>query len=106
MAFTAASLADGQLASSPAGIYTATGVKAIIKSVTLFNTDSSSRTIGVYITRSGGTRRQIAAIELAAGAGGNAVSSGGCIVLSSGDALEAEASAGSVVDFVVMGATE
>lgn len=106
MAFTAASLADGQLASSPAGIYTAAGVKAIVKSVTLFNTDSSSRTVSVYITRSGGTRRQIAAIEIDAGAGDNAVPGGGCIVLSSGDALEAGASAGSVVDFVVMGATE
>ena len=106
MAFTAASLADGQLGTSPASIYTATGVKAIIKSATLFNTDSSKHTIGVYITRSGGTRRQIASIELAAGVGDNAVPSGGCIVLSSGDTLEAEASVGSVVDFVVMGATE
>lgn len=108
MAFTAASLAAGQLPSAVAAIYTVpVSTKAIVKSLILFNQNATDQTINVYITRSGGTRRQIyrftgvqqyATIDV--------LTDGETWALSAGDTIDADTTTASAVDYTITGATE
>lgn len=65
---TITQLADGQLASSITDIYTA-GAAVAVASIILVNTDTSARTVNLYLTPSGGTARRLIpkAVSLAAG---------------------------------------
>ncbi len=101
MSFTAASLSDGQVASSWGAIYTA-AAKIIVKKVYFYNTGSSSETVDIGITRSGSTRRQFRKVVLAADQSAEYEH----IVLSSGDTLDAQTTTATTVDYLVMGATE
>jgi hypothetical protein len=106
MAITWATLADGQLAASKGTLYTAVGQVAIT-AILLVNTDSASRTVNLYIKRSGGTSRRIAGKDISLAAGG---SLNGCddsmgIRLSNGDLIEGDASSATVVDFMICGVT-
>lgn len=97
------SLADGQLGTDKATLYTAAAAtQVIIESITLVNTDDSARTVNLYFKASGGTSRRIIPkdLSLAAGAGFTYDNS---VTLEAADILEGDASAADVVDFVLNG---
>lgn len=108
MAFVGGSLADGQVATTTGTIYTVPGATVtVLKSVTFYNTNATTQTLNVYVTRSGGTRRQLRqfsgvaqyeSVDLLAG--------GETIVLSTGDILEADTTTTTAVDYMVTGATD
>ena len=53
-------LADGQLAATKGALYTTPGsATAIIRSIILVNTDSSARTVNLYVQRDGSNSRRI-----------------------------------------------
>ena len=106
MSFVAGSLADGQVASSVGSIYTSTGVKTIVKSATFFNTNATAQTLNVYVTRSGGTRRQLYRdASMAQYTSFDLLSQGEVLVLSAGDSIDADTTTASAVDYVITGAT-
>ncbi len=105
MAFTAGTLADGQVAASVGAIYTASA-PVVLKFVNFFNAGSANETLSVYITRNGGTRRQVIKQELAVDQALAFLSEGETLTLSSGDLLEAEATTGSAVDYIISGAAD
>ncbi len=61
-------LADGQLPSSLGDLYTSDSVDAIT-SIILVNTDSSARTVNLYLLPSGGTARRLIPKDLSLGIG-------------------------------------
>jgi len=67
-------LADGQLAATKGTLYTTpASTTAIIKSIILVNTDSSARTVNLYIQRDGTNSRRIIPEALSLGADGGTV---------------------------------
>lgn len=97
------SLADGQVATSWAAIYTVpASTKVKIDKLIFHNAGSVSENLDVAITRSGGTRRKIRRPVLAAEESAELEN----LVLSEGDAIEAQTTTAAAVDYVVMGATE
>ena len=106
MALVYKSLADGQLAAAKATLYTVPGgTTAFIKQITYTNTDASDRTVNLYLKRSGSTSRRIIPQNMNL-AVGNTMYWGDAdgMALSTGDIIEGDASAATVVDFVVTGA--
>lgn len=103
---TWASLADGQLAGSKATLFTASGQTAIT-AIILTNTDSSTRTINIYIKRSGGTSRRIAGKDFSMTAGTviNVIDDAMGIRLSTGDLIEGDSDTATKVDYFICGAT-
>lgn len=103
---TWASLADGQLSNSKATLFTASGQTAITYLV-LTNTDSSTRTINIYIKRSGSTSRRIAGKDFTMTAGSviNVIDDAMGLRLSSGDLIEGDADTAAKIDYVITGAT-
>ena len=106
MAFSGASLADGQVATTWGAIYTSTGVKTILRSVDFFNTNAASQTLELRITRSGMTARKLPRATLAQNESLRLLTDGEVIVLSSGDTLDAQTTTATAVDYTVTGATE
>lgn len=103
MAFTAKQLADGQLGNSEADLYSPSGVKAVIVTITLCNTDTSTRNVKLYIKPSGGTSRKIFDADLLAS---QAVAVTERLTLDDGDALRGYSAVASKVDYTVSGAEE
>ena len=104
--FQGGSLADGQVATSTGTIYTSSGT-TILKSVTFFNTNATGQDINVFVTRNGGTRRQIArSTGLAQYATYYFLTDGEVLVLSDGDILEANTTTATAVDYLITGASE
>lgn len=99
------SLADGQVATTTGAIYTSPGsLYTRVRYISLFNTNAAGQTINLYITRSGGTRRQISQNT---GVAQNAnVEITNAFSLSPGDALEADTTTSSAVDFFISGDVE
>ena len=106
MAFTAASLADGQLASTKGTIYTSSSVKTVVKALTVFNTNAADQTVSLYVKRSGSSSRQFFRAILAQNEFSYALSDGEVFVLSDGDVIEGDATNATAVDYSIMGATE
>jgi hypothetical protein len=107
MPYSGGSLADGQLPSSVGAIYTATAVKAVIKAVTLHNTNVTTQTINIYITRSGSTRRQLYRFAgITQFQSMDVLSDGETWTLSAGDTIDADTTTAAAVDFTILGATE
>ena len=104
MAFTANSLADGQVSNSQAAIYTATAVKAYLKNLTLFNTSATEQTCDLYVKRSGGTARQFKRFVLAQYEHADVIDKE--FLLGSGDSIEAVTTTASVLNYYVAGVTE
>ena len=97
------SLADGQLALSKATLYTApAATQTVISSITLVNTDSSARTVNLYFKASGGTSRRIIPKDLSLAIGALFTYTGS-VSLEAADILEGDASAATVVDYVLNG---
>jgi len=95
------SLADGQLGSTKATLYTApTSKQAVISRISFANTTTSTVVCKLYFKASGGTSRRIERFEL--GDEGTAKMEDE-ITLEAGDIIEGECSVGSVVDYVCSG---
>jgi len=105
MAFTGASLADGQIAAAWATIYTSTA-KTIVKSFHIFNTSATPQTVEVRVTRSGSTARAFPRVVLSQNESAQYVSDGDTLVLSASDIIEAQSTTLNVVDYTITGATE
>lgn len=104
--FQGGSLADGQVATSTGTIYTSAGT-TIIKSASFYNTNATGQDINIFVTRNGGTRRQIARSATLAQFGTYYfLSDGEVLVLSDGDILEANTTTATAVDYLITGASE
>lgn len=99
------SLADGQLANSKGEIYPCpAATQAVIKKITLVNTDSSARAVNLYFKASGGTSRRIIPKDYSLAVGALLVLDSFVVeTLEAGDILEGDAAAATVVDYVISG---
>ena len=102
---TVKNLYQGQLPNSKGTLYTVpASTQAVVKSITLFNTNTSAETVGMFILKSGGTSRQIS--------GGSLALSGGHMVddteytLAAGDIIQGTTTTASKVDCVISGIEE
>ena len=93
-------LADGQLGAAKGTIYTVPGATQAVAKVVLVNTDSSARTVNLYVQRTG-TSRRIIQKDLSLGVG--ATVSSPVVTLEAGDLIEGDASAATVVDYSIHG---
>ncbi len=101
------SLGDGQVATSTDAIYTSpSSLYTLIRSCCFYNTNAATQTLDVYVTRSGGTRRQLYQVSLAQYESFNMVSAGEVFSLSPADALEASTTTTTAVDYLLTGQTE
>lgn len=66
---TLTQLADGQLGNSEASLHAAGSSTDVVTSITLVNTDTSARTVELYLKPSGGTSRRLIPKTLSLGAG-------------------------------------
>lgn len=95
------SLADGQLTTSKATLYTApAATQAIVKKIPLVNTSTSTVTVILYFKASGGTSRRILRAEIPP--------EGTTVMddeqtLEAADIIEGEATIGSTVDYTISG---
>lgn len=104
---TGGSLADGQVATTTGTLYTVpASTVTVIKSASFFNTNAATQTLNVYITRSGGTRRQIEQFTLSQYDTAHLLANGETLVLSTGDVLEADTTTTTAVDYMITGATD
>lgn len=103
MALAIKNLAQGQLAATKGTIYTTPAVtQAIVKSITVVNTDVAARTINLYINSAGTSRRIVPKdLSLAIGA---CVTVDDVKTLEAGDLIEGDCSAATVADFLISGA--
>ena len=102
MAFTIKALGDGQLASTKGTLYTTpTGIETIIKTITLVNTDTSARTVNLYV-KPGATSRRIIPKDLSLAVGAQ-FEWEGTITLEAADLIQGDASVATVVDYVING---
>lgn len=103
--FTTKQLAQGQLANAKGTIYTTPALTStIVKSITLVNTDSSARTVNLYVN-SAGTSRRIIPKDLSLNIGA-LYEYDIVLTLEAGDLIEGDASAATVVDFIISGVEE
>lgn len=103
MALSIKALASGQLAVSKGTIYTVPGsTQTVVKSITMTNTDASTRTLNLYVNTAG-TSRRITPKDLSLIAGAQFILDH-VITLEAADLIEGDASVASVVDFVISGA--
>lgn len=110
MAITTKTLADGQLPSSAAALYTVTSPKvAHIGWLTLVNTSTTdARVVNIYVKRSGGTMRRIIGRDhsLAAKALLDVLGDSTGLKLSPGDAIWGDAAAADEIDYLISGGEE
>lgn len=100
-------LADGQLAATKGTLYTTpASTETIITTITLVNTDSSARTVNLYAQRDGTNSRRIIPEALSLAADGGTLVFDNKITLEAADLIEGDASAASVVDYVISGVEE
>jgi len=96
------SLADGQLGSTKATLYTApAATQAIVKLVKLTNTTTSTVKCNIYFKASGGTSRRIIPYDMELE--GQASFKSDSETLEAGDIIEGDASAATSIDYVISG---
>ena len=100
MGVTLKDLGNGQLAAAKATLYTVPAATQAAAKVTLVNTDSSTRTVNLYVNKTG-TSRRICPKDLSLVAGSEFTSK--VQTLETGDLIEGDASAATIVDYVVNG---
>ncbi len=103
MAWQLADIYDGQLPNTKTTLFTA-GEPVLVGEVVMVNTDSSARTVNLYVNRTG-TSRRIIGKDLSIAAGGETRRALATTLLS-GDLIEGDASAAAVVDIVISGAKD
>ena len=100
-------LADGQLAAAKGTLYTTpASTQTIVRNITLINTDSSARTVNLYIKRDGTNSRRIIPNNLSLVASGGMCIYDSPITLEAADLIEGDASAATVVDYSINGVQE
>jgi hypothetical protein len=107
MAIIGQVLADGQLGNTEGDLYVAT-VPTFIRFFTLSNTDSSPRTVNIYVyTAANTTSRLITAKDksISNGADPLDVINGRLLTLGIGDKIRGKADSPAKVDYVISGAT-
>ena len=96
-------LSNGSLSDSKATLYTVpASTQTIVKSIITANTDSSARTLNIYVKTDGSNSRHIFPVDLSLDAGSIAILDN-VITLEEGDLIEGDASVASVVDYVISG---
>ena len=101
MTISIKSLADGQLANSKGTIYTTpASTQAIIKTITLVNTNSTTESVNLYF--SSGTSRRIIPQDTQLLAGNELVVDDE-FTLEAADIIEGDTTTASKVDFVING---
>lgn len=103
MAFTAKSLADGQLATAQGDLYAPVGVKGMISTMEFFNAGSNTETVSIFQLRSGGASRQIYRFVLAPNESATVNRSRS---LSNGDKLRGFTTNAASVNYEITGAEE
>ena len=102
--FTTKQLANGQLPVSIGTLYTVpASTSTIVKSITLVNTDTVTRTVNLYIST--GTARRIIPKDLSLLAG-ESFRVDEVFTLEATHLIRGDASAASVVDYVISGVQE
>ena len=100
-------LADGQTAAGPSELFQSdAGSSTMLRSVTFFNTNATTQTLKIYMTRSGGTRRQLYQVTLLQNESFDMLADGEVMCLGPGDALEAETTTLSACNYLVTGQVE
>jgi len=103
MAYTIKNLANGQLPSSLGDLYTVpSGTSAIVRSITLVNTNTTAETINIYYLQSGGTARRILPKDFQLTAG-NSLTVDVILTLGAGDKIQGVTTTASSVDYVISG---
>jgi len=103
MAITIKVLAEGQLPTSTGDLYTVpANTAAIVKTITLVNTNTASETINLYILKSGSTARRIIPQDLSLGSKYSLIFDEE-ITLGAGDKIQGSTTTASKVDFTIMG---
>lgn len=100
------SLADGQVATTTGTVYTSQDVYTMIRSWCFFNTNAITQTLNIYMTRSGGTRRQLYQVSLNQFQSFDIDTAGEVLCMSPGDILEADTTTATAVDYMITGQTE
>jgi len=102
MALTIQALADGQLPAAAAALYTVPGAtQAVIKTITLVNTDTVVRAVNLYINATGVNRRIIPE-DMDLGPG-NAFVFDDELMLEAADMIQGDADAANVIDYTING---
>lgn len=97
------SLADGQLGSTKATLYTApTSTSSVVKRITLVNTSSGVIKVNLYFKASGGTSRRIIPYDMELEGYYSGVMDDD-IAMEAGDIIEGDASSASIIDYVISG---
>lgn len=104
MALAIKQLAQGQLAAAKGTIYTTPAVtQAIVKSITVVNSDTVARAVNLYVKRVAGTSRRIVPKDLSLAIGA-LLEVDRVITLEAGDLIEGDCAAATVADFLISGA--
>lgn len=104
--FTIALLANGQLPLATGDLYTVPGATtAIIKTITLVNTDVSARLVNLYLLKAAGTARKIIPVNTSLPVG-YSLETDEEYTLGAGDKIQGDATAATMVDFTVNGVEE
>lgn len=109
--FDSGTLAAGQVSNSQAAIYTAPSgggdVAVYVRSLSLYSTNAAAQTLKLWVKRSGGTsRRWRPRFVFAQDESAEVLDEGNVLLLSPGDAIEAETTTNNGVDYVITGVVE
>lgn len=106
MTITIKQLANGQLPNSTGDLYTVPAVTtALIKSITLVNTNTTTEAVNLYVLKASGTARRIIPKATSLAAGYLLVADDN-YTLGAGDKIQGDTTTASKVDFVVSGVEE
>ena len=100
------SLSQGQVATTTGTILDSVSVFTKVEFCRFFNTNAATQTLKVYITRSGGTRRQIDQQTIAQNVFYDLLASGEVFNLSPGDVLEADTTTTTALNYFISGEIE
>lgn len=104
--FTTLVLGNGQLPSTIGDLYTSPAlITTVVKTITVVNTDSVSRTVDLYILPAAGTARRITPRLMPLGSYESIVFDS-VFTLGAGDKIQGNASAATVCDYVIAGVQE
>jgi ABC-type hemin transport system substrate-binding protein len=103
MAYTVKNLANGQLPNSIGDLYEVPGsTTAIVRSITLVNTNTTAETVNLYYLKAAGTARRIIPKDLSLVAA-NSITVDIILTLGAGDKIQGQTTTASKVDFVISG---
>lgn len=104
--FTTLVLGQGQLASTIGDIYTSPALTTtVVKTITVVNTDSVTRTVNLYILKAAGSARKITPMNMPLLTGESLVFDS-VFTLAAGDKIQGDASAATCCDFIISGVQE